>query len=136
MQDSFEDWQKESAAMNRVYGNAWVNFATSSCNSPMDGFLEAADVTISGPVETLQPMHDRTVRYNAVFNPWEIVAKNSPLNQRAWVMQERLWSNRTIHFATPQFWEYRQSIDSPTLCDDIKGLDPDEISYALRDMPR
>jgi hypothetical protein len=57
---------------------------------------------------------DQPESYCCFYDWWEDVRRNKPLSQRGWVVQERLLSPRTIHFATPVFWECRELIACET----------------------
>jgi hypothetical protein len=48
------------------------------------------------------------------YDWWADVCETKPLSQRGWAVQERLLGLRTIHFATPVFWECRELIACET----------------------
>ena len=67
----------------------------------------AIQEALSGPDHT-----ESAVLYITPFQRalWEHYVESSPLSRRAWVLQERLLSPRTLHYTKAQlFWECRES---------------------------
>lgn len=55
-------------------------------------------------------------RFHCMENFWDVGVSNAPLNQRAWVYQERLLSPRVLHLGSNQaFWERFGSVRTPKL---------------------
>ncbi|KAK0106781.1 hypothetical protein ONS95_003505 [Cadophora gregata] len=106
IQDSEEDWQKESALMSSVYGGSAVTIAASSAydategcflKSPLFGGAFRAQVTDSGRRQVRGFYHVFEYHYSVI---------ESHLATRAWAIQEKLLSPRTIHFGDRgAFWE-------------------------------
>ncbi|KAK4243759.1 HET-domain-containing protein [Corynascus novoguineensis] len=100
VQDSAEDWARESAMMSQVYRGASLNIAATSSKDAGPGAAgEAADGAAGGMREgTLYGLYPGTFDW--------ISAKKDRLRRRAWVVQERFLSRRTLHLAQGQvFWE-------------------------------
>ncbi|KAF2399724.1 HET-domain-containing protein, partial [Trichodelitschia bisporula] len=83
VQDDPSDWERESALMCNLYANAYVTIALSSLLGIPDTDYDAR------PLDYTQ--EERFVGCTA---PWE----NSFLISRGWVLQERLISQRTLHY--------------------------------------
>jgi hypothetical protein len=152
IQDSEEDWVRESAVMADIYQNAFCNIAaTASANGTQGCFrqrepmlikpclvhLERPDIvseepelrggffgrvkersidallkklTISTPARVCQIKSKRDDLYY-IIDPllWDLEITDAPLNQRAWVVQERVFSLRTLHFGESQlFWSCKE----------------------------
>ena len=113
LQDDEEDWEKEAANMASIYAHAFLTLsATSSVNgrsmfstTPPD-FREMQIAEIDGEAILVR----KQLRHpcETTYLGKEIVP--GALLIRAWVYQERLLSNRFIHFTTDEiFWECRES---------------------------
>jgi hypothetical protein len=114
VQDSPEDWQIESSKMNLVYKNSLCTIAASEAMEPHDGLFKTRDTISFTPFNMIFILEDRSESYYCFYDQWPEVCEKKPLNQRGWVVQERLLSPRTIHFATPVFWECRELIACET----------------------
>ncbi|KAF1362991.1 heterokaryon incompatibility, partial [Lizonia empirigonia] len=102
-----QDWLVQSATMDRVYSETYLNLsATASFNSHGGLFrhgdfklLEEEDVLLN--IEGLPLAYDRK---DATF--WEQEVDRGPVNSRGWVLQERLMSPRVLYFCHDQVgWE-------------------------------
>ncbi|KAF6824864.1 hypothetical protein CPLU01_10630 [Colletotrichum plurivorum] len=99
VQDSEEDWLRESARMTSVYANAWITIVAAGARDSDEGFI-----ALSKPLpEPLQlPVKAHTNEYAAleksiVFET-EMPLQNEPLFSRAWPLQEWELSPRRLVF--------------------------------------
>ena len=99
--------------MNQVYSNSTLNISATGARSDGEGLFCARDpekelrpciisCSATGSLDDLQ---------DYVLSDFSFASRNltgAPLNQRGWVLQERLLSPRTLHFgATQLFYECR-----------------------------
>lgn len=140
--DGGEDWQREAARMGAVYKYGLVNIAATSVVNGEEGleqgFFRIRDPAIVSPdIITASCNYDYQTRRDGLMGDLvNVVQKgdaeptdyhvvpmsqfvdnvlDAPLNQRAWVMQERHLSPRILHFTSQQiFWECNKSICSET----------------------
>ncbi|KAF4989251.1 hypothetical protein FDECE_14777, partial [Fusarium decemcellulare] len=99
IQGSHGEWESEASRMERVFASAYCTIAASSARGWKDGFLEPSlwDQIAPGSMEC-------DCRF-------DLDVDEGPLMKRAWVIQERVLSRRTIHFTashtnlTHTYWE-------------------------------
>lgn len=127
--DNGADWQRESTEMANVYTNSFCNISADYGNNQTDGlffertpaFEPACSVHIRCQIpETVDPHKISTelleVRNGClchIMRPdgWFEDVLGSPLNRRAWVLQERLLAPRVLHFLPGQVsWECGQEL--------------------------
>lgn len=100
--------------MGDVYAGCVLNICATAASDSSQGLFHERDPF---PMKHLRPLlpEDGTQRNFTLWNNyyWEEAVGKAPLNQRAWVCQERLLSPRSIHF-TPRevFWECRDRLAS------------------------
>jgi hypothetical protein len=135
VQDDPEDWAREALQMARVYSNSALNIAATSAANSTYGLFERryspAQYVNMAARQTFPAIPLRTYELEsrgrwprkvwASFSHdithgrlWENFVngqeRDEPLLDRAWVLQERLLSPRTIHFcASEMAWECRKS---------------------------
>lgn len=146
LQDSPEDWKHESAQMHHVYGNAYVTLAADDSRDSSEGLFRVRPPFFVTPTIVTASWKEALSKEFVVIPRrfWSESVAESPLNQRAWVLQERYLSPRIIHFGESQIlWECR-SLDCcetfphgiPEVAQDIhtrfKGNDFDVDGLRLR----
>ncbi|CZR63669.1 uncharacterized protein PAC_13566 [Phialocephala subalpina] len=139
LQDDEHDWEMEAARMSEVYSNSYLTLAASAGADPEHGLLSSRWTRCSyipGFVSySTEPRHQRLsiasldVRQSNGksiyvrsrihlahdrFRETDIAEKHiedAPLLTRAWVLQERLLSARTVHFHAEELvWECRSGM--------------------------
>lgn len=111
IQDSHEDWQRESTLMCQVYENAYACIAATMAEDSSQGLFSARSPGNTGYDSHLVfyaawKSQDPTEWIIHNINTHEQNVGDSVLCRRGWVLQERILSRRVIHFAEKQlFWE-------------------------------
>ncbi|KAE9364179.1 HET-domain-containing protein, partial [Stipitochalara longipes BDJ] len=116
-QDSEKDWTTEAVTMNDVYSNAFCTF--SLCwQSEKSGISPCKGPRLK--LKTKQTLSrwllpgQNTNATVTLDNIWDSSVTNSFLNQRGWVLQERVMSKRILYLGNEQlFWE----CDESTACE-------------------
>jgi hypothetical protein len=108
IQDSLADWQAESTEMGSIYRNCVCNIAATSSSDNGGGLFQERNTHWVTPnkVRIQYEGHDK-IYLASLYGPWGKWISRSALNKRGWVLQERLLSPRTLHFASQLFWECR-----------------------------
>ncbi|CAM1503879.1 Fc.00g014700.m01.CDS01 [Cosmosporella sp. VM-42] len=126
LQDSKEDWQRESAKMGAIYENSYLCIAASAAADNSSGFLEkhSADwpqPLVHGNLVMCADLDMKETNLNMSQPGWcnrmrtlcEWGVDNAPLNKRAWVLQERMFAPRILHCSSDEFvWECRRGMRS------------------------
>lgn len=97
--DNGRDWERESQRMERVFSSAYCTIAATSAVDSNAGFLKR---NVSNEYVYVQDASDRRFYVCTDIDDFENDVKKARLNTRAWVMQERVLSRRTIHFTANQ----------------------------------
>jgi len=118
VQNSATDWEVESAAMAKVYGHGLVNIAAASSADSSSGLFFDRDPAIVQPFTVYTPGSGTLAEGWYTWednNRWCRIGEE-PLHQRGWVLQERLLSSRTVHFAKSEIiWHCLQDIGSQSI---------------------
>lgn len=103
IQDSIDDWRRESSMMKDVYANCACNISATDSLTPDGGLFRRRNETEIRP---------GVVRFNEKWysisnqNYWVKATMETPLERRGWVFQERFLAPRVLHFTQKQiFWE-------------------------------
>jgi hypothetical protein len=111
IQDSHEDWERESSRMASICQHAHVTVAATAAANSQEGFLyphipalrvryfHAFRISYGDSNESISFFSIAYVRLNTSE---EVSIKYASLNQSAWVLQEDWLSQRTLHFAKGQ----------------------------------
>lgn len=132
IQDDKDDWNNEASLMSLVHKYCFINIAATGSRNPTGGCFWDRNPRAVLPTELyiswVGCKGDATKRYLTVCEPnvWAQKLIREPLNQRAWVLQERILSPRVLHFGGGQlFWECRQFVACETyhqgLPDSVRG---------------
>lgn len=145
IQDSRDDWLQESAQMCDVYKYAVCNLAATGFDNGEEGLFTFRSPTSTAPC-TLNMTYARKTGQDeqSVTNVqpiwliesrfWEIDVSIAPLNCRAWVVQERALSPRTVHFGKRQlFWECKRLAASETF---PRGFPRDSVQTYTGNSPK
>lgn len=124
IQDKGGDWSSESLLMHKVYGNAEICLAAAASRDAEGGLFRSRDLNRfrSIPIDLLlanetDPSQAPTLTKFCAYphlgsnsiELWKRSVEESPLNRRAWVLQERLLSRRTTYFTQEQIcWECKE----------------------------
>jgi hypothetical protein len=96
-----EDWNAEARQMQYVYANAYCTIAATSAVDSKAGFLER---TVHPEYIHVQDTSSGHFYVCTEVDNFDKDVENAPLNERAWVLQERVLSRRTIHFSANQVY--------------------------------
>ena len=107
-EDSQEDWKHESGRMKKVFSLAYCTIAATSAAHSKAGFLER---NVSADYILTQDASGRRFYICTSIDDFNNDVEEAQLNTRAWVMQERVLSRRTIHFSNNQiYWECGEGV--------------------------
>lgn len=129
IQDSREDWKRESAMMGQVYTNCWCNISATGFRNGKNGLFVQRDVSMVEPRKFLVGIQNdkgENITKNQHYvceNIWWSDISQAPLNERAWVFQERVLSPRILHFGSRQLlWECNELTACEVFPEGMPGL--------------
>jgi Heterokaryon incompatibility protein (HET) len=108
VQDSIAVWIQESAIMGDIYQDAFCTLAVTAAEGGHGGlFFNRNSRRLCPCAISLAPKEaEKELFYCVDSEDWAGNISRAPLNDRAWVFQERLLSLRVLHFASNQlYWE-------------------------------
>ena len=103
-----EDWKREAGRMEDVFASAYCTIAATSAVDSNAGFLARNRST-----EYVRVEDDAGNQFCvcAHMDDYENDVEQAELNKRAWVLQERVLSRRTLHFSANQtYWECGEGV--------------------------
>jgi hypothetical protein len=108
------DWETEAKKMETVFKNAYYTIAATSAEDSNKGFLNRA-LEDSRYVTVPNSSHGKVYVCTSI-DDFDGDVVEGVLNKRAWVLQERALSCRTIHFTKRQtYWECGGGVRCETL---------------------
>jgi len=125
IQDSPDDWAIESAKMGDVYGNSYLNIAATRAADGSQGLfrIEHDHRNQSFRASPSTQGRNKMTYHSVPLLLYQHSMLEAPLSRRAWVVQERLLSRRTVHFTSSGiFWECMQSNACEAFRDKIPGM--------------
>ncbi|RDH22700.1 HET-domain-containing protein [Aspergillus niger ATCC 13496] len=97
IQGDDNDWKKEGVRMEEVYSSAYCTIASSSASSWCEGFLHRSQQC---------SLSEGASSNEKNINDFRELVDKGQLHTRAWALQERALSRRTIYFTAQQtYWE-------------------------------
>lgn len=117
IQNDGRDWERESKRMEEVFSSAYCTIAATSAPNSNAGFLKR---NVSSEYVFVQDASGRRFYVCGDIDDFENDVEKAQLNTRAWVMQERVLSRRTIHFTANQtYWECGEGV----YCENLTRLE-------------
>ena len=148
MQDSRDDWARESQKMGEVYRCALINICPNSALNCEHGFLNAQRITLNGQMNAADEDTEITLessKYGSgslflggTVDIWSSSITGDPrgaepgarLHDRAWVLQEVMLSPRTLHFTSGQLlWECCQNVYMESCIEPIVNMSEERSSF-------
>jgi hypothetical protein len=132
IQDSVDDWRHEASLMGDVYSKADCVLAATGSRDGSEGLFHKREPIAIEPFAIQASWPSDSKKYTCIRSDvWTDGVVNAPLNQRGWVVQERMLAPRTIHFGAKEiFWECRQLEACETL---PRKIPTDLISFGSRE---
>ena len=121
IQDSENDWAEQSTKMADIYGNSFLTIAASRSSNSHAGIFSSRETFHTGyglPYKSRFMKEEGTIYFRQQLKAYipgeesdqayisELEPFVEPLLTRAWVLQERVLSPRTLNYGTTElFWE-------------------------------
>ena len=124
IQDSEQDWLTEAASMCRIYRHSFCTIAATRASSGDDGcFVDREAWQVNACCIQSSWNNAENALYEVISAHFqELNVSRTPLNKRAWVVQERLLSPRILHYGRNQlFWECQELFACETYPQGLPG---------------
>ncbi|KAF4907162.1 hypothetical protein CGCF415_v007474 [Colletotrichum fructicola] len=110
IQDSEDDWNRESANMGFIYSSSYLTIAASGSIDSRGGCFIPRDTPSHVELTCSQPDGNHPVRVMVRPRPEDFLhLPKRTLHNRAWVFQEKVFSSRMINFDADQLlWQCRE----------------------------
>jgi hypothetical protein len=105
IQDSNEDWDLESSPMAHIYGGWLLNIAGAASNDCTGGLFQKRPSSYLGPcLISVETQNEVSISWYQLWdqNLWYAEFETARLNTRAWLLQGRMLSPRTLAFTQAQ----------------------------------
>ncbi|KAK4665506.1 hypothetical protein QC763_000410 [Podospora pseudopauciseta] len=112
LQDSKEDWEKESAMMGEIYKHSVLTIAARAARNARDGCFITRHRDVPACRLEYRSPDDQLVGSIYVRDPTFEIERltQTPLDSRGWVLQEKLLSPRILYYGAQQlYWECRHT---------------------------
>ncbi|TVY20863.1 hypothetical protein LARI1_G001548 [Lachnellula arida] len=125
-QHAIVDWLQEVGLMEDVYTNSICNIAASHSPDGHGGLFRKRNPHLAKALIIYPQWENVEDRQHLMVHDrdfWKERIDNAPLNKRGWVLQERLLTSRTVHFAHDQImWENKQERACEIYPDGCNGI--------------
>jgi len=102
VQDDREDWDYESKRMEHIFSSAYATLAATCAVNAGDGFLKQRPHRACVTLTRQERAGDMPYYFCEAIDDFSGDVDQSELSKRGWVLQERVLSKCTIHFAEKQ----------------------------------
>jgi hypothetical protein len=104
-QDAVEDWQRQSAEMDQIYGNSFLTIAAGAATDVHQGIFR--ELKVSNKYFVLPMNNDRSLIFTTGHQPHKASSSQiEHLYTRSWAMQERMLSRRLVIYGEKHiFWQ-------------------------------
>ncbi|OCL11435.1 HET-domain-containing protein [Glonium stellatum] len=114
IQDSVDDWERESARMAEIYMQSTITLSAASATSGDTGLFLPRKPYMSVKLPYCDKHGALSGHYyitNRQLGTFLDEVERGPLQTRAWTLQERLLAARVLHFAESQlYWECQNAV--------------------------
>ena len=100
LQDSEDDWQRESSKMGTLYKNAFLKISAAASTDSTQGIFRQRSISRLPPVKIEPCDSDYTSLYVTQFVENIPFEKPQPIDSRAWCLQESALSPRVLVYGT------------------------------------
>lgn len=137
IQDSNDDWRRESSLMQDIYANSYVTVCAHGAADSSEGCFFIRDQSQMSPhVLTLamrHPLDETKYLLGDTLARWKRSFEDAPVMKRGWILQERRLSSRLLYFGREQVvWECRKVTCSEAYPDGVLLNKPYELSPKVR----